>query len=190
MFLKIEKKARNKSENKMNLIKAILVLLSSVEILKAVVLDKTVLINQFGYNIDSTIIDLHNKGIESVSATTFSDYKNLEVLYLDGNNIGKIETGTFTGLTKMRIIWVENNSILSIPKSVLSGLNELEQFCIAKNPISEFNPTQLATLCATNKKCVLEITNQCRIPVTSKIYKNFHSLLLYEKLNIILNLNY
>jgi Leucine-rich repeat (LRR) protein len=151
----------------MSLIKAILLLLSSVGVLEAVALDKTVLINQFGYSIDSTVIDLHSKGIDSVNALTFSDHKQLEILYLDGNNLGKIDPGTFTGLTRMRVIWLENNSIVSIPKSLLTGLNDLEQFCIAKNPISEFNPAQLATICSANKKCVLELTNQYRIPVTS-----------------------
>ena len=65
-------------------------------------LNKSILVQQFGYLKDSTIIDLNKLSIDTIDLKTFEDYSKLEVLYLDDNKINKIEYGLLNKLKNLK----------------------------------------------------------------------------------------
>ena len=54
-------------------------------------LNRTILFNDFHYNNESRVIDLSKRNIQSIHPDTFVGLVNLEILYLQENNIFMIE---------------------------------------------------------------------------------------------------
>jgi len=151
-----------------------------IELVKAFGINKPTL-EQFGYTIDSVKIDLSNKGIQTIDPTTFTNFSKLEILYLHENIIEKIELGTFNQLINLRELWLETNRIVSIPKSVVTGLSNLRLFCIYNNPLSIYNPSQVSSLCSSNKNCDLEMNESCKKKTTTTKITTTKGLLFLNK---------
>ena len=66
-----------------------------LNVVKCRILNKTIIIQQYGYSEDALLIDLNGLSIDSIEIGTFKDFSKLEVLYLDDNKISKIENGLY-----------------------------------------------------------------------------------------------
>ena len=141
----------------MKSLKATLVLTIFLGFVKCRDLNNAILVQQFGYSIDSSVIDLNGLSIDSIDLKTFEDYSKLEVLYLDDNKITKIEYGLFNKLTNLKELWLESNSIIAFNKNSLLGLNNLRLVCIRNNPISNLFPSSLSV----NKECIVKVFEKC-----------------------------
>jgi len=145
----------------MKSLKATFVLTIFLGFVKCRDLNNSILVQQFGYSIDSSVIDLNGLSIDSIDLKTFEDYSKLEVLYLDDNKINKIEYGLFNKLTNLKELWLESNSIIAIDKNSLLGLNNLRLVCLRNNPISNLFPNSLSVICETNKECIIKVFEKC-----------------------------
>ena len=153
--------------------KAYIFLIITLTIFKAIqsrALNKSILIEQFGYSLNSDYIDLSGQNIDLIDVNTFDGFDQLEELYLEKNKINKIENGLFNKLTKLRELWLESNAIVSIDRNSFFGSNDLELVCLSKNPVSVLFPNSLASICETNKKCVVKITEICIRKESSTTY--------------------
>jgi Leucine-rich repeat (LRR) protein len=91
-------------------------------------LNKSILIDEFGYATDSVLIDLSFESIDSIDLNTFNEYVKLEELYLQENKLSKLEAGLLSNLVNLRQLWLESNFLVSIDKNIFNGLNDLEIF--------------------------------------------------------------
>lgn len=128
---------------------------------RCIQLNKEILVNEFHYNQNAVIIDLYDKGIDSIVPGTFDEYRNLKYLYLDTNKLVKIEDKTFSNLVNLREIWLESNSIVSVKKDAFFNSTNLKLICISNNPISLILPQSLQVHCGSNPNCSLEIMEKC-----------------------------
>ncbi len=134
----------------------------------AIELNQTVLFDLFGYSAESVYIDLERESIDIINLSTFNGLQYLEELHLQDNKIKRIEKDHFKDLIHLRELWLESNTIISIDKDAFSGLNNLELVCLNDNPIVELFANQLDTLCDSNPKCVIKITEKCQRKLTSR----------------------
>jgi Leucine-rich repeat (LRR) protein len=142
-------------------------------------IDQSLLIENYGFDIDSTEIDLSRKSIDSIDINTFKGFTKLEKLFLDDNKIKQLEYGLFNHLSNLKEIWLESNSIVTVDKNVFVGLNKLEKVCITDNPISLAFPNSIKPLCDTNPNCKINVNEKC--------FKDIQSIYIF--LNII-NINF
>ena len=148
----------------------ILILLNIVRISKCVHLNQTILFTMFNYTINSELVDLNGRDIESIDLLTFNGMTSLKLLHLEHNRLTQIENGLFNGLTRLREIWLESNKLITIDRNAFVGLNQLELVCLHENPISTFFPTLVQSLCQTNFVCNLKIAEKCVSPLSMNIY--------------------
>ena len=135
----------------------------------AIELNQTVLFETFAHSHNSVYIDLARRSINSIQLNTFNGLEYLEILHLEDNKLKRIEKGIFNDLVNLRELWLESNTLISIDKDALSGLNNLEIVCLNDNPLQELFPDQLASLFASNPKCVLKITEKCQSKRMSQV---------------------
>lgn len=67
----------------------------------AISLNQDVLIETYGFNINSVEIDLSDQTINEIDIDTFNGFKNLEILNLEGNLITRLDN-LFIGLLNLR----------------------------------------------------------------------------------------
>lgn len=149
------------------MIKNIIILLITTGIVKSLVLNRTILIEHYGYSTDSIYIDLSNNSLDLIDSATFHSFNKLEVLYLDENKISKLDYGLFNNLKSLRQLWLESNSLIDVNRKSFVGLNSLELVCLSNNPISNLFPNYLVSLCETNIKCVVKVFEKCQRNNTS-----------------------
>jgi hypothetical protein len=133
-------------------------------------LNQNILFTMFNYTIDSELVDLNGRDIESIDLLTFNGMKSLKLLHLEYNRLTRIEYGLFSGLTRLREIWLESNQLITIDRNAFVGLNQLELVCLHENPISNFFPTLVQSLCQANLVCNLKIAEKCVSPLSIYIY--------------------
>ena len=138
-------------------------------------IDQSLLIETYGFDIDSTEINLSRKSIDSIDINTFKGFTKLEKLFLDDNKIKQLEYGLFNHLSNLKEIWLESNSIVTVDKNVFVGLNQLEKVCLNDNPISVMFPSNIKPLCDTNPNCKINVNEKC--------FKDIQSIYIF--LNII-----
>jgi len=126
-------------------------------------LNKSILIDEFGYATDSVLIDLSFESIDSIDLNTFNEYVKLEELYLQENKLSKLEAGLLSNLVNLRQSWLESNFLVSIDKNIFNGLNNLELVCLSNNPISTLFSSHIASLCSSsNPKCQIKPLDKCQ----------------------------
>ena len=145
----------------MNIVLASFLFTIFLNVVKCRILNKTILIQQYGYSEDALLIDLNGLSIDSIEIGTFKDFSKLEVLYLDDNKISKIENGLLNNLSSLKELWLESNTLIAIDKNSLVGLNSLKLVCLYNNPISNLFPSSLSNICETNKECTVKILDKC-----------------------------
>ena len=133
----------------------------------SVPLNQNLLFNTYGFNKDSTVIDLFARSINEIDANTFDGLNNLEKLYLHDNKINNIDSSLFKGLINLRELWLESNNIITIDRNAFGNLKHLELVCLYDNPLSSNFPTTVSSLCSNSPKCVLKTTEKC---LNSTIY--------------------
>jgi hypothetical protein len=138
----------------------ILLLLFILKLTSSIRINQSLLIEKYGYDIDSIEIDLSESSIESIDINTFKGYGKLEKLFLEDNKINRLENGLFNHLLNLNELWLESNIITSVDENLFVGLNNLEKVCFSKNPISFLFPSKVKLLCNTNPKCKILI-NEC-----------------------------
>jgi len=143
-----------------------------IQLTSSIGINQSLLIQKYGFDINSVEIDLSERSIDSIEINTFKGYTKLEKLYLEENKIERIENGLFNHLTNLRELWLESNKIISIERNVFNGLNSLEKVCISNNPISIMFPSNIKPLCDTNPICTIKINEKCIKDVTSN--SNLH----------------
>jgi len=110
------------------------------------------------YSTDSIEIHLNNKNITNIDEFTFSQFKSLQIIYLNDNNLKRIANNLFNNLTE---IWLESNEIISIDTNIFSGLNSLKLVCLFNNPISVFFPSLVSQLCDLKINCTVKVSQFC-----------------------------
>jgi Leucine-rich repeat (LRR) protein len=138
-----------------------ILLVSIFQFASSIEINQSLLIQKYGFNIDSVVIDLSGRYIDTIEINTFIGYTKLEKLYLEENKIMQLENGLFNHLSSLKEIWLESNNIISIDRNVFVGLNNLEKVCLKDNPISLMFPTNIKPLCETNPICTIKITEKC-----------------------------
>jgi Leucine-rich repeat (LRR) protein len=134
-------------------------------------MNQSLLINKYGFDINSVVIDLSGRKIDTIDINTFKGYTKLEKLYLEENEIQHLEYGLLNHLESLKEVWLESNLIVSIDRNVFDGLNKLEIVCLKDNPISFMFPTNIRPLCETNPICTIKINEKCIKDITSKTNK-------------------
>jgi Leucine-rich repeat (LRR) protein len=134
-------------------------------------INQSILIQKYGFSIDSNEIDLSESSIDSIDINTFKGYNKLEKLYLHDNKLRQLEYGLFNNLTNLRELWLESNNIISIDRNVFAGMNKLEKVCLNDNPISLMFPNMIKPLCDSNPNCSIKINEKC-IKETTTISNN------------------
>jgi Leucine-rich repeat (LRR) protein len=134
-------------------------------------MNQSLLINKYGFDINSVVIDLSGRKIDTIDINTFKGYTKLEKLYLEENEIQHLEYGLLNHLESLKEVWLESNLIVSIDRNVFDGLNKLEIVCLKDNPISLTFPTNIRPLCETNPICTIKINEKCIKDITSKTNK-------------------
>lgn len=134
---------------------------------------------------ESTHIDLKGQSIDEIDLFTFDGLNRLEILNLEDNKLIKIEKNLFNGLNQLKLLSLESNKIIEIDKTVFNGLDNLELVCLNNNPVSNMFPTLLTSLCETNSKCDLKISQKCN--ETSFTASNMNLAELTEKYNELLD---
>ena len=135
-------------------------------------MNQSLLIQKYGFDINSVVIDLSERSIDTIDINTFKGYTKLEKLYLEENKIKQLENGLLNHLENLKEIWLEANNIVTIDRNVFVGLNKLEKVCLKDNPISLMFPTSIKPLCETNPICTIKINEKCIKDITSKTNKN------------------
>ena len=130
-------------------------------------INQSILIQKYGFKIDSNEIDLSESSIDSMDVNTFKGYNNLEILYLEDNKLKQLEYGLFNHLLNLKELWLESNNIVSIDRNVFVGLNKLEKVCLSDNPISLLFPSNIKPLCDSNPNCSIKINEKCIKDTTS-----------------------
>ena len=123
-------------------------------------LNQEVLIETYGFNINSVEIDLSDQNINEIDVDTFNGFNNLEILNLEGNLITRLDN-IFIGLLNLRELWLQSNRIISVDFNIFVGLNKLEKVCFGDNPISEMYPERIKQFCSSNPKCVIYADEKC-----------------------------
>ena len=149
-----------------------ILLVAIIQLASSIGINQSLLIQKYGFNIDSVVIDLSERSIDTIDINTFIGFAKLEKLYLEENKIKQLENGLFNHLESLKEVWLESNIIISIDKNVFVGLNNLEKVCLKDNPISIMFPTNIKPLCDTNPMCTIKINEKCikDIPSKKKIY--------------------
>jgi insulin-like growth factor-binding protein complex acid labile subunit len=149
-----------------------ILLVAIIQHASSIGINQSLLIQKYGFNIDSVVIDLSERSIDTIDINTFIGFTKLEKLYLEENKIKQLENGLFNHLESLKEVWLESNIIISIDKNVFVGLNNLEKVCLKDNPISIMFPTNIKPLCDTNPMCTIKINEKCikDIPSKKKIY--------------------
>lgn len=153
------------------LLKTTILLCLFCETIKAIVLNQTLLVNKYGYSIESVIIDLSELSISSIELNTFDKFNKVQVLYLHNNKLSSIKSDVFSGLLSLREIWLETNNLVAIDKNVFNNLHRLDLVCLTDNPISVLYPSQVESLCAEPLKCKVKINESCKKIETSNNFK-------------------
>jgi hypothetical protein len=123
-------------------------------------INQGLLIEKYGFSMDSDEIDLCENSIDNIDINTFKGYNKLEKLYLEEKKLTQIECGLFNHLSNLRELWLESNNIVLINKNVFVGLNKLEKVCLNNNPISALFPSNLRPLCEPNPNCIIKINEK------------------------------
>ena len=126
----------------------------------AISLNQGVLIETYGFDINSVEIDLGDQNINEIDIDTFNGFNNLEILNLEGNLITRLDN-VFIGLLNLRELWLQSNRIISVDFNIFVGLNKLEKVCFVDNPISEMYPERIKQFCSSNPKCVIYVDEKC-----------------------------
>ena len=149
-----------------------ILLVRIIQLASSIGINQSLLIQKYGFNIDSVVIDLSERSIDTIDINTFIGFKNLEKIYLEENKINQLANGLFNHLESLKEVWLESNNIVSIDRNVFVGLNNLEKVCLKDNPISIMFPTNIKPLCDTNPMCTIKINEKCikDIPSKKKIY--------------------
>jgi len=124
-------------------------------------INQSLLIEKYGFGIDSIEIDLSENSIDNIDINTFNGYNKLEKLYLQENKLKQLDNGLFNHLFNLRELWLETNNIISIDRNVFVGLEKLEKVCLNDNPISQMFPSNVKPLCDTNPICTVKINEKC-----------------------------
>ncbi len=140
-------------------------------------INQSILIEKYGFSLDSNEIDLSESSIDSIDLNTFKGYNKLEKLFLHDNKLNKLEYGLFNNLTNLRELWLESNNIISIDRNVFVGMNKLEKVCLSDNPISFLFPNNIKPLCDSNPNCSIKINEKC-IKETTTTSKTNNKILL------------
>jgi Leucine-rich repeat (LRR) protein len=149
-----------------------ILLVAIIQLASSIGINQSLLIQKYGFNIDSVVIDLSERSIDTIDINTFIGFTKLEKLYLEENKINQLANGLFNHLESLKEVWLESNNIISIDRNVFVGLNNLEKVCLKDNPISIMFPTNIKPLCDTNPMCTIKINEKCKkdIPSKKKIY--------------------
>ena len=149
-----------------------ILLVAIIQLASSIGINQSLLIQKYGFNIDSVVIDLSERSIDTIDINTFIGFTKLEKLYLEENKINQLANGLFNHLESLKEVWLESNNIISIDRNVFLGLNNLEKVCLKDNPISIMFPTNIKPLCDTNPMCTIKINEKCikDIPSKKKIY--------------------
>ena len=149
-----------------------ILLVAIIQLASSIGINQSLLIQKYGFNIDSVVIDLSERSIDTIDINTFIGFTKLEKIYLEENKINQLANGLFNHLESLKEVWLESNNIISIDRNVFVGLNNLEKVCLKDNPISIMFPTNIKPLCDTNPMCTIKINEKCikDIPSKKKIY--------------------
>ena len=139
-----------------------------IQLASSIGLNQSLLIQKYGFDINSVEIDLSERSIDTVEINTFKGYNNLERLHLEENKIKQLEYGLLNHLVNLKEVWLESNNIVSIDRNVFVGLNKLEKVCLNDNPISQMFPGNIKPLCDTNPFCTIKKNEKCMRDMTSK----------------------
>ena len=139
-----------------------------VQLASSAGLNQSLLIQKYGFDINSVEINLNECSIDTVEINTFKGYNKLERLHLEDNKIKQLEYGLLNHLVNLKEVWLESNNIVSIDRNVFVGLNKLEKVCLNDNPISFMFPNNIKPLCDTNPFCTIKINEKCIRDMTSK----------------------
>ena len=161
---------------KLNIIFEISIIYFIIKLNDARILNQAYL-NVLGYDLDSVEMDLSNRSIDSIDINALEGFKNLEVLYLQDNQIRKLEKDSFKNLDKLRELWLENNSLIEIfEENTFFGLNNLEKVCLFNNPVSNLFPSVVSKLCKNNTKCrILTVACIKQVKSTTTTTKQINS---------------
>ncbi|MDR0281925.1 MAG: leucine-rich repeat domain-containing protein [Candidatus Peribacteria bacterium] len=82
-------------------------------------------------------LDLSKNQLETLERDTFKQYEDLEILYLQENNIQGLPSGIFNNLKKNYYLDISRNYIKELKKGTLAPLSKLNQLAIYRNCIDD-----------------------------------------------------
>ena len=105
----------------------------------AVLIDSTVDVNiilSSNAEANKTIgVVFKNSNIKFIPTKIFEDFPNLQVLYVDGQQLIKLEQHYFKSATSLRTLWAPNNEITELDAHTFSYMANLYTLDLSNNPI-------------------------------------------------------
>ena len=95
-----------------------ILLVAIIQRASSIGINQSLLIQNYGFNIDSVVIDLSERSIDTIDINTFIGFKKLEKIYLEENKINQLANGLFNHLESLKEVWLESNNIISIDRNV------------------------------------------------------------------------
>ncbi len=96
-------------------------------------------LDAWGFTFELTKIDVRNRNITSVDASTFNGLTNLRMLYISNNEITVVPQLTFDGLLNLQDLWMHNNAVKKIEPYTFNGLTELKYLWMQHNQIASLD---------------------------------------------------
>ena len=97
-------------------------------------------LNQFGYNNQSTFINLHNNDIDSIDPSAFNGYDKLTILDIFTNNLTAIDVEVFKGAVNIKGLYIQCRSLNKLTNSKNIKLQSLTELFLSNNLTSLNKP--------------------------------------------------
>ena len=103
----------------------------------------------------------------------FSDFNNLELLWLHSNKLEVILNGTFDNLVNLNALYLWNNRITSLRDGVFSQLSQLQKLYLHENYLTELNANLFKGL---EQLKVLYVNNNKLKALDSKVFQELQNM--------------
>ena len=118
-------------------------------------------------------LDLSSKGIVSLQPDCFKELQELEILWLNGNNLSYLHKDTFKGLKNLQKLYLYYNKLRTLPSGIFDDLKALQRIELSMNVLSLL-PEEIFQHNLRLEKISLDFNELSGLP--ERLFMNLNSL--------------